>query len=102
MCGSLLTYGDFHRPFAGYAARPLCTNHTSHGARVTRPTAISLGSSSAVKVADWVGAFIPTVETAIVVSDLATSALLFAQFSIVHRSALLVLASGYLFRGGRE
>ena len=46
-----------------------------------------------------VDAFIPTVETAIVVSDLATSALLFAQFSIVHRSALLVLASGYLFTG---
>src|SRR5580704_5395782 len=36
-------------------------------------------------------------ETAIVIVDLTTSALLFAQFSIVHRSALLVLASGYLF-----
>src|SRR6516162_11507241 len=41
-----------------------------------------------------VDAFIPALETAIVISDLATSALLFAQFSIVHRSALLVLASG--------
>jgi signal transduction histidine kinase len=46
-----------------------------------------------------VDAFIPALETAIVISDLATSALLFAQFSIVHRSALLVLASGYLFTG---
>ena len=43
--------------------------------------------------------FIPALETAIVISDLATSALLFAQFSIVHRPALLVLASGYLFTG---
>src|SRR5271169_2122888 len=46
-----------------------------------------------------VDAFIPALETAIVISDLATSALLFAQFSIVHRPALLVLASGYLFTG---
>jgi signal transduction histidine kinase len=46
-----------------------------------------------------IDAFIPALETAIVISDLATSALLFAQFSIVHRSALLVLASGYLFTG---
>jgi signal transduction histidine kinase len=44
-----------------------------------------------------VNAFIPALETAIVIVDLTTSALLFAQFSIVHRSALLVLASGYLF-----
>jgi signal transduction histidine kinase len=46
-----------------------------------------------------VDGFIPALETAIVISDLATSALLFAQFSIVHRLALLVLASGYLFTG---
>ncbi len=46
-----------------------------------------------------VDAFIPALETAIVISDLATSALLFAQYSIVRRLALLVLASGYLFTG---
>jgi signal transduction histidine kinase len=46
-----------------------------------------------------VDGFIPALETAIVFADLTTSALLFAQFSIVRRSALLVLASGYLFTG---
>jgi hypothetical protein len=46
-----------------------------------------------------VDAFIPALETAIVFADLTTSALLFAQFSIVRRSALLILASGYLFTG---
>jgi signal transduction histidine kinase len=44
-----------------------------------------------------VDAFIPALETAIVIVDLTTSALLFAQYSIVRRLALLVLASGYLF-----
>jgi signal transduction histidine kinase len=44
-----------------------------------------------------VDAFIPAFETAIVFNDLVTAALLFAQFSIVCRWALLVLASGYLF-----
>jgi signal transduction histidine kinase len=46
-----------------------------------------------------VDAFIPALETAIVFADLTTSALLFAQFSIVRRSALLILAIGYLFTG---
>jgi len=44
-----------------------------------------------------VDAFIPVLETAIVINDLITSALLFAQFFIVRRWALLVLADGYLF-----
>lgn len=42
-------------------------------------------------------AFIPSLETAISINDLITSALLFAQFTVVRRWALLVLASGYLF-----
>jgi signal transduction histidine kinase len=42
-------------------------------------------------------AFVPAFETAILVNDLITSALLFAQYVIVRRWALLVLASGYLF-----
>jgi signal transduction histidine kinase len=46
-----------------------------------------------------VDAFIPALETAIVLANIATSALLFAQFSIVPRLALLVLASGYLLTG---
>jgi signal transduction histidine kinase len=46
-----------------------------------------------------VDGFIPALETAIVIAYLATSALLFAQFSIVRQLALLVLASGYLFSG---
>jgi signal transduction histidine kinase len=46
-----------------------------------------------------VNSFIPTVEAVIVIADLTTSALLFAQFSIARRLALLVLASAYLFTG---
>ena len=42
-------------------------------------------------------AFIPILATTTVINDLITSALLFSQYSIVRRSALLVLASGYLF-----
>ncbi len=41
--------------------------------------------------------FIPTYESALVVSDLITAILLFTQFSILRFRALLVLASGYLF-----
>jgi hypothetical protein len=41
--------------------------------------------------------FIPTVTTAYLINDSITSALLFSQFSIVQRRALLVLAMGYLF-----
>jgi len=43
--------------------------------------------------------FIPVLQTAILISDLTTSALLFAQFTVVRNRALLVLASGYLFTG---
>jgi membrane-associated sensor protein len=42
-------------------------------------------------------AFIPTLETAIVINDLITSVLLFSQFFIVRRWALSALASGYFF-----
>ena len=44
-----------------------------------------------------VDAFIPVLETAIIINDLITSALLFAQFSVTRRPALLVLASGFLY-----
>ena len=44
-----------------------------------------------------VDAFIPSIETAIAFNDLVTAVLLFAQFSIMRRQALLVLASGFLF-----
>jgi signal transduction histidine kinase len=44
-----------------------------------------------------VDAFIPTLEGICVVSDLVTSALLYAQFSISRRWALLALSSGFLF-----
>ena len=46
-----------------------------------------------------VDAYIPSVATALLINDLLTSALLFAQFSIVCQRALLVLAGGYLFSG---
>jgi signal transduction histidine kinase len=44
-----------------------------------------------------VNSFVPTVQMALLINDLFTSALLFAQFTIVRARALLVLASGYLF-----
>jgi signal transduction histidine kinase len=44
-----------------------------------------------------VDAFIPSIETAIAFNDLVTAVLLFAQFSIVPRRSLLVLANGFLF-----
>jgi signal transduction histidine kinase len=42
-------------------------------------------------------AFVPALAAAILINDLITSALLFAQYVVVRRWALLVLASGYLF-----
>jgi signal transduction histidine kinase len=44
-----------------------------------------------------VDAFIPILATTIVINDLITSILLFSQYCIARRRALLVLASGYLF-----
>ena len=44
-----------------------------------------------------VDAFIPAAQTAIFINDVITSVLLFSQFSIVRRPALLALASGYCF-----
>ncbi|MBX3502210.1 MAG: MASE4 domain-containing protein [Alphaproteobacteria bacterium] len=42
-------------------------------------------------------AFIPIYQSALTLSDLITAVLLFGQYSILRRRALLVLASGYLF-----
>jgi len=44
-----------------------------------------------------VAAFIPIYQTALVVNDVITAALLFGQFSILRSRALCLLASGYLF-----
>jgi signal transduction histidine kinase len=44
-----------------------------------------------------VEAFIPTTETAVFISEIITSVLLFSQFAVVRRPALLALASGYCF-----
>jgi signal transduction histidine kinase len=44
-----------------------------------------------------IDAFLPTVASAIAVTDFITSILLFAHFSIYRSRALLALASGYLF-----
>src|SRR3954462_13995124 len=41
-------------------------------------------------------AFIPVLQTVICVADLITAILLFAQYSVQPRLALLVLASGYI------
>jgi len=46
-----------------------------------------------------VDAFIPVMQTALSIADLITAALLFAQYSIQPQTALLALASGYMFSG---
>jgi signal transduction histidine kinase len=46
-----------------------------------------------------IDAFIPVLQTVVCVADLVTATLLFAQFSIQPLSALLALASGYIFSG---
>ena len=51
---------------------------------------------AAVKLPE-VDAFVPTLASALFVSDCVTAALLFAQFSILRQWALLVIASGYFF-----
>jgi PAS domain S-box-containing protein len=44
-----------------------------------------------------VWAFIPIYESALIISDLITAILLFAQYNLLRTRSLLVLASGYLF-----
>jgi signal transduction histidine kinase len=44
-----------------------------------------------------IDAFVPAYATAMLVNDLITAVLLFAQFSILRSRALLAIASGYLF-----
>jgi signal transduction histidine kinase len=46
-----------------------------------------------------VDSFIPVLQTALSIADLITAALLFAQYSIQPQTALLALASGYMFSG---
>jgi signal transduction histidine kinase len=43
--------------------------------------------------------FIPVVQTVLSIADLVTATLLFSQYSLQPQSALLVLASGYIFSG---
>jgi signal transduction histidine kinase len=57
---------------------------------------ITIGPFSAIQ-AGRIDAFVPAYGMAIFVTDLITSVLLFAQFSILRSRALLVIASGYLF-----
>jgi len=45
-------------------------------------------------------AFIPSYEATLILCDVITAALLYGQFVILRRSALLALASGYLFTAG--
>lgn len=46
-----------------------------------------------------VDAFTPVIQTVMCITDLLTAALLFAQYSVEPRRALLVLASGFIFSG---
>ena len=57
---------------------------------------IFAGPLSAIRPVD-IEAFFPIYVTAMFMSDLITAVLLFAQFSILHSRARLVIASGYLF-----
>ena len=63
--------------------------------------ALLLGSAVALPLKDIqlprMDAFIPILATAIFINDLLTAALLYSQFQISRRWALLVLASGFLF-----
>ncbi len=60
----------------------------------------------AILVATWpfatiklpeIDAFVPSLAAALFISDMVTAVLLFGQFSILRRWALLVIADGYLF-----
>ena len=57
---------------------------------------ITAGPLSTIQLAR-IDAFIPIYATAMFVNDSVTAVLLFAQFSILHSSALLAISSGYLF-----
>src|SRR6516225_4205922 len=46
-----------------------------------------------------IDAFVPVLQTVMCVVDLITAALLFAQYSIYPKHALLAVASGYIFSG---
>ena len=46
-----------------------------------------------------VNVFVPVLQTVMCVVDLITAALLYVQYSIVPKPAVLVLASGYVFSG---
>ncbi len=61
-------------------------------------TAIFLAAAPFAKTPlGQVPAFIPIYQSALVLTDLMTAALLFGQYRILHARALLLLASGYLF-----
>lgn len=47
----------------------------------------------------WVNAFIPVIQTVLCLADIITAILLFAQYSIQPRVAILALASGYMSSG---
>jgi two-component sensor histidine kinase len=46
-----------------------------------------------------VDAFVPVIQTAMCLADLLTAALLFAEYSVYPRRAMLALAGGYIFSG---
>jgi hypothetical protein len=64
-------------------------------------TLVLVGFASLSPFADMpmaeLNAFIPSMDAIIFVTDLITSVLLFAQFSIFPSRSILILASGYLF-----
>ena len=57
---------------------------------------ITAGLSSNIRLGE-VSSFVPIYATAMIVNDLITAILLFAQFSILRSRATLMIASGYLF-----
>jgi signal transduction histidine kinase len=60
-------------------------------------TVLALIAPLATKPLLRIDSFVPLLSIAIFATDFITSALLFAQYSVMRSSAVLVLASGYLF-----
>lgn len=86
--------------------RPVFLSTLTAGPRQSRMAWVVVVVSAALflALAPWaklplgqVWAFIPLYQSALVISDLVTAALLFGQFGILRSRALLVLAGGYLF-----
>lgn len=72
-------------------------NHVAGRAERLRALAVLMMSAAVFCALAPFAAFIPIYESALVITDAITGALLFGQYRILHTPALAILASGYLF-----